>query len=88
MKRRRRKAPQKPPPYDLCASVVRHPHHCRVCGHCVSGFDHHCGVLGRCITDRNIGYFYVLVAMGYAGLLTTMALTIVVAFALGEAADA
>ena len=31
--------------------------HCRVCGHCVHGWDHHCVALNNCIGRRNIRAF-------------------------------
>ena len=44
----------------------RPAHHCSVCQRCTADHDHHCGVLGRCITGRNMPWFVLLVAMGWA----------------------
>eukprot|EP00928_Gymnodinium_smaydae_P025931 TRINITY_DN20514_c0_g1_i1.p1 TRINITY_DN20514_c0_g1~~TRINITY_DN20514_c0_g1_i1.p1 ORF type:complete len:234 (+),score=37.72 TRINITY_DN20514_c0_g1_i1:63-764(+) len=48
------------------------PHHCKVCGRCVTGFDHHCGVFGRCIVAGNMPCFVALIAMLFCGMLTAM----------------
>ena len=45
--------------------------HCKVCNHCVDGFDHHCDVLGMCIGKGNMRIFltfliYHGVLCGYA----------------------
>lgn len=69
--------PMVSPSLLCCFDCERHPHHCRVCGRCVDGFDHHCGVFGRCIANKNMPFFATLVGLGYAGFISTVVITIV-----------
>ena len=67
--------PMVSPSLLCCFDCERHPHHCRVCGRCVDGFDHHCGVFGRCIANKNMPFFAMLVGLGYAGFISTVVIT-------------
>ena len=69
--------PMVSPSLLCCFDCERHPHHCRVCGRCVDGFDHHCGVFGRCIANKNMPFFAMLVGLGYVGFISTLVITIV-----------